>query len=63
MLTGLVVVILTSCAINGPETDTFCAIAHPIYISKNDVLTEKTLIAIIKLNEKGEELCGWKAPK
>ena len=37
----------------------FCATAKPIYISRNDVLTDQTAAAILAHNLTGRKLCGW----
>lgn len=59
MLLGLLS--LSGCARSGP-VDSFCVVERPILISKGDVLGELELRQIIAHNEKGEKLCGWKAP-
>ena len=51
--------LLNACAINGRVTDSFCAIGRPIYISKQDVLTDGTARQIVDHNEVGKMLCGW----
>ena len=53
---------LIACAQNGPVSDTFCLNAKPIFFDPADRLTRKTENDIIKHNEKGAELCGWKPP-
>jgi hypothetical protein len=37
----------------------FCATAQPIYISKNDIITDQTANAILAHNLTGRKLCGW----
>ena len=59
-LTVLAMVSLTSCAGNGPAAGNFCDIAKPIYFQPDDQLTRATEKAIIKLNETGAKLCGWR---
>jgi len=51
---------LSGCAGSGPVPDSFCLVAKPIYFSPDDRLTERTERAIIRLNEIGASLCGWK---
>lgn len=55
MLTGTLI-LLTSCATGGSETN--CAWVRPIYISKNDVLTEGTARAILAHNEARAAVCA-----
>ena len=55
----LMAMLLNACAINGRVTDSFCAIGRPIYISKQDVLTDGTARQIVDHNEVGKMLCGW----
>jgi hypothetical protein len=51
--------LLNACAINGRVTDSFCAIGRPIYISKQDSLTDGTARQILDHNEVGKTLCEW----
>ena len=51
---------LTGCAGSGPVADNFCDIAKPIYFQDADQLTRETERAIIRLNEVGAKLCGWR---
>lgn len=44
---------------SAPIEDDFCAIANPVYISKNDVLTDATARKILGYNEYGHKKCGW----
>jgi hypothetical protein len=37
----------------------FCATAKPIYVSKNDIITDQTASAILAHNLTGRKLCGW----
>ncbi|MER8979242.1 hypothetical protein [Mesorhizobium sp. M0870] len=41
----------------------FCAIEHPIRLTKAEVetLSDASITAILAHNEKGAKLCGWKA--
>ncbi len=49
---------VSACANAGSGTN-YCAIAEPIYISKQDVLTDTTAREILVHNEVGASLCGW----
>lgn len=51
---------LSGCATSGPVPSAFCDNAKPIYLSHGDMLTAETLRGIVRHNEKGETLCGWK---
>lgn len=46
---------LAGCVTNG----TFCDIAKPITVSKQDVLTDGTASQIVEHDLKGSKLCGW----
>lgn len=48
--------LLTSCESVGPATE--CAWVRPIYISKDDVLTEGTARAILGHNEAWAAICA-----
>jgi len=48
---------LTSCATT--QSNSFCSIANPIYISKNDKLTPNTAQQIYNHDVTGTVLCGW----
>lgn len=50
-----------SWATSGPATDggTFCQIAEPICLSKQDKLSEGSLYRIVKHNERGRALQCW----
>jgi hypothetical protein len=37
----------------------FCATAKPIYVSKDDVITDMTAQQILAHNVLGRKLCGW----
>jgi hypothetical protein len=54
--------LLIGCASGGPATsgDSFCAVARPMYVSKDDVLTEPLARDILSHNEYGARKCGWK---
>lgn len=49
---------LTACATSGQNN--YCQLARPIYLDKKDSLTINTQREILKHDEKGAELCGWK---
>lgn len=52
---------LAGCAAFQPKViDTGCVWASPIYVSKADILTDGTATQILKHNETGKRLCGWK---
>lgn len=53
-------ILLAGCATAGPATDSFCAVAKPILISKADVLTEGTARQVLEHNEYGAAKCGWR---
>jgi hypothetical protein len=40
--------------------DNGCSWAKPIYVSKDDVLTDPTAKAIRDHDETGKRICGWK---
>ncbi|QDX22117.1 hypothetical protein FP568_13200 [Pandoraea pnomenusa] len=40
--------------------DTGCNWTSPIYVSKADVLSDETAKAILKHNQTGAKVCGWK---
>ena len=58
-MTVLTMLSVSACATAGPA-DTFCDVARPIYFDKADQVSTRTELAIIKHNEKGAALCGWK---
>lgn len=37
-----------------------CVAFSPVYISKQDILTDGTARQILAINETGKSLCGWK---
>ena len=55
--------LLASCATTGLETKTACEIFQPIYVSKNDKLTDESAKVILRHDLLGAKLCGWKAVK
>jgi len=46
---------LTACC--DPPVDSFCAVAKPVYLSKEDVLTRDTLREVVTANETWQALC------
>lgn len=40
--------------------DTGCDWTAPLYVSKDDVLTEETARAVLAHNRAGARICGWK---
>lgn len=59
-LTALAMVSLTSCAGSGPAQGNFCDVAKPIYFQPDDQVDRSTERAIIRHNEVGAKLCGWR---
>lgn len=69
MLPGLLAILLSGCATLGPATepetriiDTGCDWIKPIFISKQDILTDGpggTAPQILAHNETGASRCGW----
>lgn len=55
--------LLASCATTGLETKTACEVFQPIYVSKNDRLTDDSAKEILRHNLLGAKLCGWKPAK
>ena len=50
---------LQSCSGTNSVNSTFCLIAHPIYISPDDKLTDPTARQILDHDDTGRKLCGW----
>jgi hypothetical protein len=48
---------LFGCTTVAPAIDS-CVWVKPIYVSKQDVLTDGTVAAILAHNEKWQEICG-----
>ena len=60
LLICLPVALLTGCALTGPTViDTGCDWTRPIYVSRADVLTDRTAEQILAHNETGRKRCGW----
>ena len=52
---------LTSCASGGPVTaNAGCEVFKPIYFQDADQMTRATEKAIIRHNEVGAKICGWR---
>jgi len=52
---------LAGCAGDKPDiqlTDTACTWVKPIYVNKNDKLTEKTSVQILAHDDKWQKICG-----
>lgn len=56
MTVCLVAVLLTGCATSGVATS-YCDISKPVYISKQDVLTDGTARQILQHNETWQRVC------
>jgi hypothetical protein len=48
---------VAGCVTSGPAND-YCILAGPIYLSRVDVLSERTEDAVIRHNERFEAVCG-----
>ncbi len=55
LILALGVGLLSACC--DPPVDSFCAVAKPVYLSKEDVLTRDTLREIVTGNETWATLC------
>lgn len=64
--------LISSSAMTGCATEplvampSFCAVAKPIYIGRDDALTDQTARQLLEHNLTGKALCDWKpktAPK
>lgn len=53
------IMLLSACAPSGAGSDSFCAVAKPIYIEDADMFTEATAREILAHNLTGEKICGW----
>jgi hypothetical protein len=57
--------LLASCGTSGnaidvkPNNDAACAAFAPIFVGKDDVLTDQTAKAILAHDKTGAKLCGW----
>ena len=52
-------ILLGACATNGHVPNDPCGPFRPIYVGKDDVLTEATARDLLVHNRAGRELCGW----
>jgi starvation-inducible outer membrane lipoprotein len=57
-----VALLLAACATTPISIGLPCTVG-PILLDKNDDLTRSTAEQIVTLNESGEKLCRWEAPK
>lgn len=57
---GLLALMLsaTSCASGGPGTRPGCEWAKPIFVSRSDVLTDRTAAEILEHNKTWVRICG-----
>lgn len=53
----LLMLLVTGCGGGSATSGSFCTIASPIYVSSRDVLTDGTVVEILKHNETWERLC------
>lgn len=51
--------LLSGCGTIGSGTETMCVVFEPIYISREDVLTDLTAQQILQHNEVGKRVCDW----
>lgn len=56
MWLALTTLLLASACVDGSATD-FCAIAQPIFVGRDDVLTTETVRQVVAHNETWEALC------
>lgn len=49
--------LVSSCSTSGPVTEGACAWVNPIYVSRNDILTDGTARQILRHNETWSALC------
>lgn len=59
MMPLTVSLLLTGCVIKQPQELLFCDIASPVYISRDDTLTQETKRQILTHDIIGERVCGW----
>lgn len=55
-------ILLAACATNSAVQSDPCGPFRPIYVGKNDVLTEQTARDLLAHNRTGRELCNWGRP-
>nr|DAV65788.1 MAG TPA: hypothetical protein [Caudoviricetes sp.] len=51
--------LLTGCVIKPERGVLFCEIANPIYLSKEDKLTQESKRQVLAHDIVGERICGW----
>ncbi|KSZ29388.1 hypothetical protein B4U29_04075 [Klebsiella pneumoniae] len=51
--------LLTGCVIKPQQGLLFCETANPIYLSKEDKLTQESKRQILAHDIVGERVCGW----
>jgi len=56
LLSFLMASLLSSCAKTGADS---CLVFNPVYISKEDALTDATARQILSNNESGHTVCDW----
>lgn len=59
---GVLLILLVGCGTSGPATDTqalACTGWRPIFVSRQDNLTENTARQILAHNLTGKERCHW----
>jgi hypothetical protein len=59
LLPWLILLSASSCVTIG-QNDSFCALAHPIYLEDADMLTPNTQREILSHDKTGYVKCGWK---
>lgn len=57
LLAPILLLVASACATVGPATDG-CAWVKPIYVSREDVLSDGTVDQILGHNEKWERICA-----
>lgn len=56
---GASLMLLAGCATNGPVQTDPCDAWKPIYVGRDDSLTDETARALLAHNRTGAALCGW----
>lgn len=59
MMPLTVSLLLTGCVIKSQQGLLFCETASPIYLSKEDKLTQESKRQILAHDIVGERVCGW----
>lgn len=58
-----IIALLSGCTLSPASySGTLCS-SGPIILDSRDALTRSTTEQIVTINNSGEKLCGWKAPK